>query len=194
MEKFKIAAIQIQNDYRNLEYNIETHVRLIEEASKKDCQIIVFPELSITGHNAVPEIVQFAEETNGHIFHILHEQAKAFDIIITYGFCERARGTHYNTQALVGSEGLIGIQRKIHASFDEFFRFRQAYEWKVFNLGFCKIGIAICHDSDFFESWRMLALKGAEMVLLPHAIRKMIDPDGTLSFDGLRIKLQIKRY
>ena len=47
-----------------------------------------------------------------------------------------------------------------------------------------RVGTAICHDSDFFESWRILALKGAEVILLPHANRTMPAPDGTLSFDG----------
>jgi predicted amidohydrolase len=37
----------------------------------------------------------------------------------------------------------------------------------------CTVGTAICHDSDFFESWRILALKGAEVILLPHANRAM---------------------
>jgi predicted amidohydrolase len=46
------------------------------------------------------------------------------------------------------------------------------------------VGTAICHDSDFFESWRVLALMGAEVVLLPHAVRKMNTPDGGLSFGG----------
>ena len=99
-------------------------------------------------------------------------------------FCEIFRGTHYNTSALVGPDGLIGLQRKVHASFDEFLQFRQAYEWNVFDLGFGTVGTAICHDSDFFESWRILALKGAEIVLLPHANRKMFAADGTLTFDG----------
>ena len=94
------------------------------------------------------------------------------------------RGTHYNADALVGPQGMIGIQRKVHASFDEFFRFRQAYEWNVFDLGLCRVGTAICHDSDLFESWRILSLKGAEVVLLPHANRKMFAADGTMTFDG----------
>jgi predicted amidohydrolase len=110
--------------------------------------------------------------------------ARRHDIVVGYGFCELFRGTHYNAYALTGPDGLIGVQRKVHASFDEFFRFRQAYEWNVFDLGFCKVGTAICHDSDFFESWRILALKGSEVVLLPHANRKMIGADGTLTFDG----------
>ena len=84
----------------------------------------------------------------------------------------------------MGPSGLIGIQRKVHASHDEFFRFRQAYEWHVFDLGFCKAGVLICHDSSFFESWRVLALLGAEVILAPHSIRKMISEAGEMVFDG----------
>lgn len=184
VERFKVAATQVDAKYRDLEYNIETHLRIIKETAERGCRMVVFPELSVTGHNASPEIVQFAEEADGRIFRTMHQQARAYDIVVAYGFCELARGTHYNTHALVGPEGLIGLQRKVHASYDEFFRFRQAYEWEVFDLGFCKVGTAICHDSSFFEGWRILALKGAEIVLLPHAIRKMMNPDGTLTFDG----------
>src|SRR5262249_37946760 len=68
--------------------------------------------------------------------------------------------------------------------FDEFYRFRQTHEWGAYDLGFCIAVAAICHDSDFFESWRILRLKGAELVLLPHANRTMPAPDGTLAFDG----------
>jgi predicted amidohydrolase len=129
-------------------------------------------------------VTRFAEPHDGPIFRAVHEQARAHEIVVSYGFCERYRGTHYNTSALVGPEGLIGLQRKVHASYDEFFRFRQAYEWGVYDLGFCTVGTAICHDSDFFESWRILALKGAEVILLPHANRTMPAGGGVLTFDG----------
>ena len=78
----------------------------------------------------------------------------------------------------------LGLQRKVHASDDEFFRFRQAYDWVVVDAGFARVGTAICHDSDFFESWRVVALKGAELVLLPHANRTMPAGGGELTFDG----------
>jgi len=184
LERFKVAATQIDTDYRDLQHNIDVHLRLIKETAQAGCQLVVFPELSVTGHNASPEIVQFAEEAEGRIFRIIQEQARASHIIVGYGFAEIFRGTHYNSYSLVGPQGFIGTQRKVHASLDEFFRFRQAYEWGVYDLGFCKAGTAICHDSDLWESWRILALLGAEVVLIPHAIRKMVNPDGTCSFDG----------
>jgi predicted amidohydrolase len=138
----------------------------------------------VTGHNGSPEVTRDAEPADGRIFQVLSERAAARGIVVGYGFCELDRGTHYNSFALVGRGGLLGLQRKVHASDDEFFRFRQAYEWVVVDLGFARVGTAICHDSDFFESWRILALRGAELILLPHANRTMPTGGGDLTFDG----------
>ena len=184
MKQFKVAATQLAVRQLDVEGNLEAHFQLIGQAAEAGCQLIVFPELSVTGHNGTPEITRAAEPSDGMICRAMYETARRHGIVVGYGFSELFRGTHYNAYALVGPEGMIGIQRKVHASFDEFFRFRQAYEWSVFDLGFCRVGTAICHDSDFFESWRILALKGAEVILLPHANRKMIGADGSLTFDG----------
>jgi predicted amidohydrolase len=183
MERCTVAATQV--DVRlDVEHNLETHLRLIAETAAAGCDLVVFPELSATGHNASEEVTRAAEPHDGRIFRTIHEAAKEHGIVVSYGFCELHRGTHYNTSALVGPDGLIGLQRKVHASYDEFFRFRQAYEWGVFDLGCCRVGTAICHDSDFFESWRILALKGAEVILLPHANRTAPAGGGELTFDG----------
>jgi predicted amidohydrolase len=179
MEKFRIAAAQLTVDYRDVEHNLASHAAIVREAAGAGCQVVVFPELSVTGHNSVSEILKYAQPVNGPIFEEMHAQARTHNIIVGYGFCESARGTHYNAYAIVGPQGLLGVQRKVHASYDEFFRFRQAYEWAVVDLGFCRIGAAICHDADFFESWRILALIGAEVVLLPHAIRCFAASDNT---------------
>ena len=184
MERCTVAATQVDTRHLDVEHNLETHLRLIAETAKAGCDLVVFPETSVTGNNGSPEVTRFAEPHDGRIFHTIRAQAKECGIVVSYGFCELYRGTHYNTSALVGPDGLIGLQRKVHASYDEFFRFRQAYEWGVYDLGFCTVGTAICHDSDFFESWRILALKGAEVILLPHANRTMPAGGGDLTFDG----------
>ena len=184
MQRCTVAATQVDVRHLDVEHNLETHLRLIAETAEAGCDLVVFPETSVTGNNGSPEVTRFAESHDGRIFRTIHGQAKESGIVVSYGFCELYRGTHYNTSALVGPDGLIGLQRKVHASFDEFFRFRQAYEWGVYDLGFCTVGTAICHDSDFFESWRILALKGAEVILLPHANRTMPAGGGILTFDG----------
>ncbi len=171
MEKFKIAAVQTNALKDDLEHNIDTHIRFIEETAEAGCDLVMFPELSVTAHYGDEKVLQFAEPVDGNIFHIMHEQASKHNIIIAYGFCEIAHGTHYNSEALVGPTGLLGIQRKTHASKDEYFFFRMGRSLDVFDLGLCKIGILICYDTSFAEAWRVLALKGAEVILLPHASR-----------------------
>src|SRR5438552_3869196 len=178
MKRFKVATTQLHVRHMDVERNLEAHFQLIGRAADADCDLVVFPELSVTGHNGTPEITRGAEPSDGPIYRAIHDKARSRKIIVAYGFCEHFRGTHYNAHALVGPDGMIGIQRKVHASFDEFFRFRQAYEWSVFDLGYCRIGTAICHDSDFFESWRVLSLKGAEVLLLPPANAKSVAAGG----------------
>jgi len=184
MEPFTVAATQVETRHLDVDHNLELHVRLIEETAAAGCHLVVFPEGSVTGSNGSEEVVRHAEPSDGRIYRTLQAEAARHRIVVSYGFCELYHGTHYNTSALVGPDGLLGLQRKVHASYDEFFRFRQAYEWDVADAGFCRVGTAICHDSDFFESWRILALMGAEVILLPHANRTMPAGGGDLTFDG----------
>jgi predicted amidohydrolase len=184
MRPFRVAATQVNVKNLALADNIQRHVDLIDRAVAAGCSLICFPELSLTGHNGSDDVVRDAQVLDGKAVETIWAKVRADNIFVSFGMCERFRGTHYNTQVLVGPQGTVGIQRKIHASHDEFFHFRQGYEWFVYDIGFARVGTAICHDSDFFESWRILALMGAEVVLLPHAVRKMNTPDGGLSFDG----------
>ena len=184
MRPFRVAATQVDVRALDVERNLETHRRVIAETAAGGCDLVVFPELSVTGHNGSEEITRAAEPLDGSILAAVRAAAAEAGIAVSYGFAELDRGTHFNTSVLVGPEGLLGVQRKVHASLDEFLRFRQAYEWSVVDTPFARVGTAICHDSDFFETWRILALKGAEVVLLPHANRTMPAPDGGFTFDG----------
>ncbi len=59
----------------------------------------------------------------------------------------------------------------MHLSRDEVFLYKGGKEIPVFDLGFCKVGTAICYDNQFPEIARILALRGAELILMPHAAR-----------------------
>ena len=84
----------------------------------------------------------------------------------------RGSGTSsYNTQVLVGPDGYIGRQRKLHLSRDEGMYYTRAERSRSSTSGKCKIGIAICYDNEFPELPRILALRGAEVLLMPHASR-----------------------
>ena len=87
------------------------------------------------------------------------------------GLSEKERDIVFNTQVLVGPHGYIGKQRKLHLSRDEVFYYKGGREITVFDIGPCKVGIVICYDNQFPEVARVLALRGAEVILMPHAGR-----------------------
>jgi N-carbamoylputrescine amidase len=172
MERFKVGAVQMNALRGDLDHNLAVHRRFAREAAKAGCRLVIFPELSVTAHYGGEDVTALAEHANvGKTYNAMHALAGELGCVIGYGFCEKAHGTFYNVYALVAESGLIGVQRKVHASQDEYFSFRMGRSLEVFDLGFCRVGIAICFDASFFEVWRVLVLKGAEVLLLPHASR-----------------------
>ena len=172
MKRFKVAAVQMNALKDDLEHNLEVHKVVSQETASDSCRLVVFPELSTTAHYGGEDVVSLAEESEDGVIHdAMRELAENLGIFIGYGFCEAAHGTFYNSYAIMTPRGLLGVQRKVHASKDEYFSFRMGRTLEVLDLGFCKLGTLICYDSSFFEAWRVLALKGAEVILLPHASR-----------------------
>ena len=172
MENVKVSAVQMNALKDDLDHNLDVHVRFIEEAAESNCAMVLFPELSVTAHYGDPEALKFAEPAeSGRIYTLMREKARQHDIIVGYGFCESAHGAYYNSQAFVGPKGMIGVQRKLHASSDEYFVFRMGRKIESFDFGFCKAGALICYDVSFSECWRILALRGVELILNPSAGR-----------------------
>jgi len=172
VEKFRIGVVQMNALRGDLEHNLEVHRRLAKESTGKGCELVMFPELSVTAHYGDEDVTSLAEQaTAGIIYETMRLLARECGAVIGYGFCEQAHGTFYNAYALMGPEGLIGVQRKVHASLSEYFSFRMGRSFEVFNLGFCRVGVLICFDANFFEAWRVLALRNVDLLLLPHAGR-----------------------
>ncbi len=171
MDKFKVATVQMNAMRGDLEGNLAIHDRFAREAAADGCALVMFPELSVTAHFGDSEATALAEPASGRIAGTMIELAKDLGIVISYGFCEIAHGSFYNAQALVGPDGMIGVQHKVHASGDEYLYFRMGRSLHVYDVGFCRIGTLICYDVVFFEAWRALALDGAEVILMPHAAR-----------------------
>ena len=172
MEAFKIAAVQMNALRGDLDHNLSVHERFTRMAAGEGCALVMFPELSATAHYGDVSAADLSEPADrGRIHDTMLALAKDTGIVISYGQCEEAHGTVYNSQMLMGPKGLIGVQRKMHASVDEYFYFRMGRSFEVFDLGFCTVGTLICYDVNLYESWRVMALKGADVLLLPHAAR-----------------------
>jgi predicted amidohydrolase len=60
--------------YQDLAYNLATHIRIMQETTAAGCHRVVFPELSVTGHNASAEDLRFIKPADGSIFRALTNQ------------------------------------------------------------------------------------------------------------------------
>jgi len=172
VDSFRMGVVQMNALRGDLDQNLDVHRRLAREAASAGCELVLFPELSVTAHYGDDDVTSLAEEaTGGGIHKAMQVLAQETGSVIGYGFCEKARGAFYNAYGLMGPGGLIGVQRKVHASLDEYRSFRMGRSFDMFDLGFCRVGILICFDASFFECWRVFALKQADVLLLPHASR-----------------------
>jgi len=84
------------------------------------------------------------------------------------GFNERDSNSLYNSAILVGPKGYIGKYRKLHLFMKEKDYFKAGnIGLPIFDIGLCKLGVLVCFDWLFPEVWRILALKGVDIICHP---------------------------
>jgi N-carbamoylputrescine amidase len=172
LDTITVAAVQMNALRGDLQHNLSAHRRLAQEAVEAGANLVVFPELSTTAHYGEESVVDLAEEIGeGIVFDAMMALAAELNCSIGYGICERDGGVFYNSYVIMGRVGVLGVQRKVHASLDEYLHFRMGGSLGVFNVGGWKVAVAICVDAAYFEAWRIFAINGADLVLLPHAGR-----------------------
>jgi predicted amidohydrolase len=175
----RVAVVQTNPTFGEVKSNVEAALALMESA---EADLYVLPELFNTGYNFVDaeEIRRLSEEKSGFTFQSVREFVAARSCYVVYGFAEKADRI-YNSAALVGPGGLIGIYRKVHL-FDreKLFFARGNLGFPVFDLPSGKVGIMICFDWIYPESARTLALEGAQLIahpsnlVLPHCPDAMV--------------------
>jgi predicted amidohydrolase len=172
-QEITIALAQIASRVADKEYNIKLMEKKIKEASQKDADLIVFPELALTGYLCRDLVYELAEPlSEGLSFQRIAKIAKRESVHVAFGMIERSEKVSaviYNTSVLVGPSGFVGKYRKMHlpthSVFEEKRYFRPGYETPVFKTSLGKVGMIICYDVYFPELTRILKLKGAQLII-----------------------------
>ena len=150
--------------------------RLIGEAADQGINILVFPELSLSGYESNEDNTmhrEFAETIPGPATEEIAALTKQLDIYVILGMPERDPGdaaTCYISCPLLGPEGFIGNYRKLHLGTPPLFReslcFTGGDSVPVFATRYGPVGIQICADFWVFpELSRILMLKGARIIV-----------------------------
>ena len=172
MDEINVALAQIDCKAGDKKYNIEKMVKHIKKAKKKDANLIIFPELSLTGYIIRDLAYDLAELIKGSSVRLLEEVAKKEEVYIVFGMVERsekAQAVLYNTAVLLGPEGFVGKYHKMylptHSVFEEKRYFRPGYQAPVFDTDIGKVGLMVCYDIFFPELARMLRLNGSQLTI-----------------------------
>ena len=179
MKNICIAATQMACT-KDQDQNIVNAENLIIKAVEQGAQIVLLQELF--------ETLYFCQEERAENFNLattlkankavnhFASIAKKFNIVLPISFFEKKNNAYFNTVAVIDTDGsVLGIYRKCHIpdgpGYEEKFYFNPGDTgFKVWNTKYAKIGIGICWDQWFPEAARIMALKGAEILLYPTAI------------------------
>ena len=165
----KAGFIQFQPAFGDLDKTISRLNILFEDA--KNADLLVLPELANSGYNfdSFEQAYELSETIEKSTYlNFIAEFANRNSIYILTGFNEREKDKLFNSAVLIGPESIIGKYRKVHLFMNEKDIFQAGdLGFPVFDIGHCRIGIQICFDYLFPESWRILALKGAQLICHP---------------------------
>ena len=174
----KIALIQ-QHATRNKAENITRGIKAFEEAATNEADLVAFPELAfeffLPQHPATPEALSFAEPIPGPTTELFSQKAKEFGVVVILNLFERDNERTYDSSPVIDADGkILGKTRMIHILEAPCFHEQGYYTpgnlgAPVFNTKVGRIGIAICYDRHFPEYMRALALKAADLVVVPQA-------------------------
>ena len=170
-DSIRIAGVQMDVAIGDKARNLSAICERLQEAADAEARLVVFPECSLTGYcfESLDEAIPYGEKIPGPSTEQVAEVCASCNTRAVYGLLEIVDDRLYNAAALVGPDGLIAKYRKIHLpglGVDHFTTPGDA-PLAVHDLGDVRVGVNICYDSGFPESSRVMALAGADLVVLP---------------------------
>ena len=170
--QYRVAAIQYEPALGEKERNVTDLLRLTEEAAQHGARLIVHPEMASTGYCWLSreEIAPFVETLPGPTTDRFSHLAARYDCYIATSLPEvdPATNVYYNSLALIGPAGLLGVYRKVHSYISEPRWARDGdLGFPVWDTPLGRLGGVICQDASFFEATRLLALRGVDVLLFP---------------------------
>jgi len=167
----RVACIQMEPRFGETAKNVAHSLTLIEKAADAGAQLLVLPELANTGYvfETRAEALSLAEPVpGGPTTEAWVKIAARRNLHIVAGITEREGTALYNSAVVIGPQGYIGTYRKMHLWGAENLFFEPGNNgFPVFNTAIGRIGVAICYDGWFPETYRLQALQGADIVCVP---------------------------
>jgi len=171
-DEVKISLAQISSKLGDIESNLTKIFNFIERAKNEGSNIVIFPELALTGYYIRDMVYDLAETIPGRSFEKIREKAISNSIHVIFGMPERASKYSdiiFNSAVWIKPNGEYAVYRKIHLPtyriFEEQKYFRNGSKPIYVDTEFGRFGLTICFDVFFPELTRYLAIKDCHTVI-----------------------------
>jgi N-carbamoylputrescine amidase len=165
----RVAAAQMETRNGEIKANLAHATALVEEAARREAQLVVFPELMPTGYALTKENWEAAEPREGPTVRWLKESSKQWGMWIGTSFLEADGEDFFNTFVLTAPTGEeAGRVRKQFPAVWEAYFFKGDPGSHVIETALGKIGVGICFDSHLAAIARLLQEQSVDLVLMPH--------------------------
>ena len=172
MRDLRIGAAQFEHRNGDKAYNLSRVRALTADAVAQGAEIVSFHECCISAYTFVQthskqQLWELAEEVpSGPSTQELIRIAAEYKVAVLAGLFEREGDQIYNTYVCCTGDGLVARFRKLHTFVSP--HLTPGNEYCVFDLLGCRCGILICYDNNLVENVRVNALRGAELIFMPH--------------------------
>lgn len=167
--KFKIALAQINPVLGDFEKNIKKHIQFIDKAIKKNADMVVFPELSLTGYSV--KDLNFDLAINPYVNALLKPlKERSKKITIVCGGIEEDDSYGVFNSAMYFEDGTLKFTHKKvyppdYGMFEEMRYFSRGRQADVHETKFGKVGVLVCEDLWHISLPLLQALKGAKAII-----------------------------
>lgn len=146
--------------------------RLAGHLKSEELDLVVCPELFMSGYNVGGNIPALAEAIDGRFAKAIGQLARETRTAIVYGYPERAGDKIYNSALCLGPDGQVfaNYRKFLPPPGFEATYFSQGKGLTLFQLDGVRCAILICYDAEFPEAVRAAADAGAQLVLVPTAL------------------------
>ncbi len=157
--------------------NIEKHMEFIRKASEEGVELVIFPELSLTGYFLKDSVYDVGININSKealVFEPLYNASLVFNMSIIVGFVEKDEDYNfYNSSLCISGGKVINVHRKVYlptyGMFEELRYFKPGGGFSVFDIKGVKSSILTCEDAWHLSSSYIAVNKGAEIIIVNSA-------------------------
>ncbi|MCJ7565353.1 MAG: carbon-nitrogen hydrolase [Candidatus Aminicenantes bacterium] len=168
----RVVLAQTAPRLGNIKKNLELHLQAIEKARKEKADLIVFPELSLTGYK-LRDLVETVTVDPDRSKEIRELKRLSKDIALVFGFVEEReaeKGLFYNSAAFCAKGKILHVHRKVFLPtfglFEELRFFAPGRNFRTFETPWGKMGLMICRDFLHYNASYLLYAGGAETMIV----------------------------